>query len=171
MKDFLSKVGVAVTLFALAVALTSLSVQAAEKKKISGVSKTKRLISQTVSYPGDDPRHMIVQTVREEKLTSSDADWNDLDVLMIEQADRLAGSGAHKGYLTITHKNGDETYIRFEGANKMDKDGKDWEVSSEGKLQITGGTGKFKDAKGTGSYTGKATAKGSVVNWEVDAEY
>src|SRR3990172_48078 len=100
----------------------------------------------------------------------TDPDWNDLDVLMNEQSDRIAGSGSHRGYLTITHKNGDETYLKFEGTNKMVKDGKEWEASSEGRLQITGGTGRFKDAKGTGSYTGRATAKGSTVNWEVEAE-
>ncbi len=172
MKRFLSKMGMAGIVVLLTVAFTSSSVQAAEKKNISGTKNTKQLISRVVSYPGDDSKHVINQTVREDAITSSDPDWNDMEAVAYEQSDHAAGTGSHKGYLTIHHKNGDESYLKYEGTDKMaGGEGGAWEVSSEGKIQITGGTGKFKDMKGSGRYTGKTTAKGSAVNWEVRVEY
>ena len=92
--------------------------------------------------------------------------------MVYEQSDQVAGSGSHGGYLTILHKNKDESYVKFEGTNKMAvKEGGTWEVSSEGKLQFTGGTGKFKNIKGTGNYKGKTTEKGLIVSWEATIEY
>jgi hypothetical protein len=38
------------------------------------------------------------------------------------------------------------------------------------RIQVTGGTGKFKDLRGSGVYKGKTTQKGSQVNWEVVIE-
>ena len=90
--------------------------------------------------------------------------------MLYEQQDRTAGSGSDKGYVTVTHPNGDKSYLKFEGTNKLVKGGSAWKVSSEGRIWITGGTGKFKDMKGNGSYKGTATPKGSTINWEAEVQ-
>ena len=41
----------------------------------------------------------------------------------------------------------------------------------EGTWKMTGGTGKFKNIKGSGTYRGKATAEGSSTEWEGEVEY
>ncbi len=47
---------------------------------------------------------------------------------------------------------------------------KAWEVFSEGEIQIVGGSGKYKDLRGSGTYKGRTTPKESIVNWEVTIE-
>jgi hypothetical protein len=147
-------------------------VQAAEKKNVSGSIKNKQMISNVVSTPGDDPKHVIIQSVIADIITSSDPDWNDVEAMAYEQSDRVAGSGSRKGYLVVRHKNGDESYLKYEGNDKMTADDRGaWEVSSEGDIHVIGGTGKFKDMKGNGKYKGKTNPKGSSVNWEATMEY
>jgi hypothetical protein len=41
----------------------------------------------------------------------------------------------------------------------------------EGTYQTNGGTGKFKNIKGAGTYRGKATAQEAFSEWEGEAEY
>jgi len=172
MKHFITKREIVCVLIALTVAFVGSSVQAAEKKNISGTKVTKRLISRCTVNPGDDPRHVITQVVREDTITSSDQDWNDVEAVSYEQADHIAGSGSHKGYIVIRHKGGDESYVIYHGTDKLASgEGGAWEVSSEGEIQFIGGTGKYKDMKGSGKYKGKTTAKGSLVNWEATLEY
>jgi hypothetical protein len=51
------------------------------------------------------------------------------------------------------------------------KEGGAWVQSIEGKWQWTGGTGKFKNIKGGGTYKAKVTPEGGVSNWEGEVEY
>lgn len=53
----------------------------------------------------------------------------------------------------------------------MVKEGIAREISSEGTLQITGGTGMFKDVKGSGNYKGTITPTESSLNWEAEVQY
>lgn len=170
MKQFLTKM-VTGMLVVFTIALVSSSVQATEKKSISGTKVTKRIISRNTVHPGDDPRHLMTQTVREDAVTSSDTDWNDMEAISYEQAEHTDGNGSHGGYLIIHHKNGDETFVKYQGTDKMTAGGGAWEVSSEGEIQFIGGTGAFKNVKGNGKYKGKSSAKGSIVNWEATLEY
>jgi hypothetical protein len=41
----------------------------------------------------------------------------------------------------------------------------------EGTFKVIGGTGKFKNIKGGGTYRGKATAEGASTEFEGDVEY
>jgi hypothetical protein len=157
---------VSVTVFVVLAA----SPASAAERMISGTAITKRVISRSISFPGDDPRHAIVQTVREDAITSSDPAWNEAEGLAYEQSDNASAGGSHRGYLVIRHKNGDESHLKYEGADKITGEGSAREVSIEGSIRIKGGTGKFKGVKGIGKYKGKATATGSVVNWEATLE-
>ena len=146
------------------------------KKKIMGTNKHGPLISRTVvpPGPGDDPKHeLVVLEISRLTTTSSDPDWNETEQIDYSQADQVAGTGTNRGYYRRLHKNGDIDYGPFEGTHKttFKEDGSFLEATWQGTYKITGGTGKFKNAKGSGTYRGKATAEGAATDWEGDIEY
>jgi len=71
------------------------------------------------------------------------------------------------------HKNGDIDYGPYEGTFKTTfKEDGSWKMTTwEGTYKVTGGTGKFKNAKGSGTDRGKATAQGASEDWEGEREY
>jgi hypothetical protein len=161
---------------AFAVVSLSFSAQAPEKKKIMGTNKHGPDISSTVVPlgPGDDPKHKLVALkVRRDTTTSPDPEWNGTEQIVYDQSDSVAGTGTHRGYYVRLHKNGDIDYGPYEGTHKTTnkEDGSFLEATWEGTYKITGGTGKFKNAKGSGTYRGKATAEGASEDWEGDIEY
>ena len=161
---------------AFAVVSLSFSAQAPEKKKIMGTNKHGPWISKTVvpPGPGDDPKHELVALqVRRDTTTSPDPEWNDTEQIIYEQVDQVAGTGTHRGYYVRRHKNGDIDYGPYEGTHKTTnkEDGSFLEATWEGTYKITGGTGKFKNVKGSGTYRGKATAEGASTDFEGEVEY
>ena len=68
------------------------------------------------------------------------------------------------GYYVDTMANGDKAFVRWEGTDNM-KDG-----TSQGKWNYAGGTGKFKNLKGGGTYKGKYAQDGSI-SFDVEGEY
>jgi hypothetical protein len=143
------------------------------KKKITGTNKSDPPISRTVVSPGDDPKHeLVVLMIRRETTTSSDPDHNETEQIVYEQSDLVEGTGTHRGYFRRLFKNGDTNYGPYEGTQKttVKKDGSS-ETTWEGIWKVTGGTGKFKNVKGEGTYRGKATAQEALTEWEGDVEY
>jgi hypothetical protein len=164
--------GVVGVIAAFVVVSLSFSAQAGEKKKITGTNKMGPPISQTVVYPGDDPKHELVMLVRRDTTTSSDPDFNETELIVYDQSDSVAGTGTHRGYFRRLFKNGDTDFGSFEGAHKttVKEDGSS-ETTWEGTSKVTGGTGKFKNIKGGGTYRGKATAEGASTEFELEVEY
>lgn len=175
MRRFLTKIGIISIIAMFVVTSFSFSAQAAEKKKISGTGKPIRVISKTTLYPGDVPNHEISQEVRTQVYTPTNKppDWEVADeVVAYEQSDSIAGSGSHRGYGINRPKSGDERYEKWEGTHKTtSKEGGVWETTFEGKFEWIGGTGKYKNIKGGGTYKGKATAEGVSWDWEMEVEY
>ena len=164
--------GVVGVIAAFVVISLSFSAQAAEKKKITGTNKQGPLISHTVVSPGDDPKHELTLTIRRDTTTSSDPDHNETEVMQYEQSDSVAGTGTHRGYFRRLFKNGDTDYGPIEGTHKTTvKEDGSFETTWEGTWKVTGGTGKFKNIKGSGTYRGKATAQGASTEWEGEVEY
>jgi hypothetical protein len=164
--------GVVGVIAALVVVSLSFSTQAGEKKKIMGTDKAGPPISRTVVFPGDDPKHELALTIRRDTTTSSDPDWNATETMNYGQTDQVAGTGTHRGYVIRLFKNGDTDYSSYEGTHKttLKEDGS-WERTWEGTWKETGGTGKFKNIKGEGTYRGKATAEGASTEFEGEVEY
>ena len=76
------------------------------------------------------------------------------------------------GYFRRLFKNGDTDYGTYEGTHKTTvKEDGSWETTWEGTWKVTGGTGKFKNIKGGGTYRGKATAEGASTEFEGEVEY
>jgi hypothetical protein len=167
--------GVVGVIAAFAVVSLSFSAQAPEKKKVMGTDKYAPPISRTVVSlgPGDDPKHELVALViNRATCTSPDPDDNESEVINYEQDDQVAGTGTHRGYYVRTHKNGETDYGTYEGTHKTTvKEDGSWETTWEGTWKSCGGTGKYKNYKGGGTYRGKATAQESINEWEGETEY
>ena len=161
---------------AFVVVSLSFSAQAAEKKKIMGTHKSGPVISHTVVPlgPGDDPKHeLVVLEISRLTTTSSDPDWNETEQIDYAQADQVAGTGTNRGYFRRLHKNGDIDYGTYEQTHKTTfKEDGSWEATTwEGTYKVTGGTGKLRNIKGSGTYRGKATAEGASTEFEGEEEY
>ncbi len=143
-----------------------------KKKKVKYTKKVKRQISTENVYPGDVPKHTLTQIVRIASATSPDPDFGSSENWEYYHVDSVAGNGTHRGYTVCIYKNGDKTFVKWEGTHKTTvKEGGVWEVSYEGKYQFTGGTGKFKNIEGEGVYKGTRTAKGVAEEGEAEVEY
>ena len=143
------------------------------KKRIKGTNKNGPPIVRTVVSPGDDPKHeVVVLLIRRDTTTSPDPDWNETEQIVYQQSDEVEGTGTHRGYYRRLHKNGETDYGPYEGTHKTTvKEDGSWETTWEGTYKVIGGTGKFKNIKGSGTFRGKATAEGFLDELEGEAEY
>jgi hypothetical protein len=167
--------GVVGVITAFVVVSLSFSAQAGEKKKITGTNKWGPPICRTVvpPGPGDDPKHdLVVLAIYRATTTSPDPDDNGTEIIVYEQADEVAGTGTARGYFRRLLKNGDIVYGTYENTHKTTvKEGGSWETTWEATWKDVGGTGKFKDIKGSGTYRGKATAQEALTEFEGEVEY
>jgi hypothetical protein len=165
--------GVVGVIAALVVVSLNFSAQAGEKKKVMGTNKEGPNIVRTVISPGDDPKHeVVVLRIRRDTTTSSDPDLDGTEQIVYDQTDQVAGTGTHSGYYIRHYKNGDTDYGPYEGTHKTTfKEDGSWEATWEGSYKVAGGTGKFKNIKGGGTYRGKATAQGASTDFEGEVEY
>ena len=68
-------------------------------------------------------------------------------------------------------KNADSVFQVDEGTHKTTlKEGGAWELNYQGIMEFKGGTGKYKDAKGKGTYKGKVTADSFIETGEGELE-
>jgi hypothetical protein len=143
------------------------------KKKITGTNKHGPPISRTVVSLGDDPKHeLVLLEISRCTTPSSDPDWNETEQIDYAQEDSVAGTGTNRGYFRRLHKNGDIDYGSWEGTHKTTvKEDGSWEKTWESTWKTHGGTGKFKNIKGSGTARGKATAEGASTEWEGEVEY
>ena len=142
-------------------ALVSVSAWA-EKKTITYTTKTGPVLSRTVTNPGTRAEHELVQQVRQDMTSSSDPDWDGTVTTNSSQSDLTAGSGTVAGYAVRAHKNGDQTFYKFQGKTAAVGEGASRATTGEGKVELIGGTGKFANARGSGTYSfakGQSTIK------------
>ncbi len=140
MTKLLARVSLLTFVFASLIAFANL-VEAAEKKKIVYTTKSGPVISRTVIKPGDHPEHRLIQQEQTNMTTSDDPDWNAAPVTVYSNSDTTTGNGNTWGYPTRMHPNGDQTFYKFQGAVRSSGAG---QGTGEGKLELIGGTGKFK---------------------------
>ena len=165
MKNAVSYVSATLTALTVILALVS-TTAAAEKKTLTYYSKFGPVLSRTSASPGDKPDHEIIQVTRQDMTTSPDPDWNDVPSLNYGQSDLIAGGGTVSGYAVRTHKNGDKTFYRYQGKIRPISEGVK-ETAGEGTVELVGGTGKFANVKGSGTWN---AAKG-VSTTKMDVEY
>ena len=139
----------------------------AQSKKISGTGKPAAVLSETKMLPGDDPQHEITLLRR---LDVQMGTLGDAQVSLVSVSDLVSGSGTHRGYSLSTYRDGDTTFSSIEGQTKtVPKASGPPEITSAGKWQFTGGTGKWKGITGGGTYQGSVTSAG--VTYQFEGEY
>jgi hypothetical protein len=141
------------TLSAMVIML-SFALVAAETmaKDVTFSVKFGAMLSRSISPLGDRPGHELIQTVREGTTQSSDPDWSDVPVINYGQFDLVSGSGTVAGYTIRTHKNGDQSFYRYQGKLKAATGGNLQDSTGEGTVELVGGTGKFANARGSGTW-------------------
>lgn len=146
----------------LAMALGSVGglVQAAEKKEITYIKTESRSVSKSAFAIADVPNHEIVQEILLQNSKFSSADFQPTEEWIHIQTDQTDATGSHRGYYIELHKGGEQTYGSFDGRHKtVVKDDGSWASTWEGTYRYVGGTGKYKNIKGGGTYKGRASPK------------
>ena len=151
-----------ITALLLTIATTfSLIADAAEKREQSYVKTNFRTLYKTVLSVGDVPNHDVVQEANIADIKySANSEFKIKEEWVYSQSDIIDGSGTQSGYFYDTHEDGSHTYGAYKGTIKTSSkaDGA-WEAIWEGTYQFLGGSGKFKNLKGTGKYKGKASSQ------------
>jgi len=172
MKEFTAKKLSVLALVILIMVCFVFPVNAAEKRKFSITTKVIGEPNRSVINLEDNPKHSLIQNASKRTMTSSNPDFNGMDVINFGQSDDIAGTGSHTGYSFYYHKNGDKVFTKYEGTHKTTvKEDKSWETISAGKLEFIGGTGMFKNIKGGGPYKCFATVNASGCDADFEGEY
>jgi hypothetical protein len=120
------------------------------------------LRSQTMLPVPDRPDHMIVASSMAGTHTTSDPNWDGVQVTNWGTADLVAGSGEQRGYFLNEHPNGDVDGGTFEAKVTMSDTGQ----TMTGTWKTTHGTGKFAHITASGVLDAKMTSPtDSVMNW------
>lgn len=138
----------------------SLIAQAAEKHEQTFVKTNFRTAYKTALPVGDVPNHEVSQEANIADIKVSNPDFKIKEEWAFIQADTIDGTGTHRGHFFDNHEDGSTTYGAFEGKVKTTVKGDgSWESAWEGTYHYVGGSGKFKNIKGNGTYKGKAASK------------
>ena len=144
---------------------------AAAAEKVTGVNKDFQRLSETSVNIPDKPGHTFKQVVLVWKSISPNPNFGEAWTSAVAQQDNIGTDITERAYGTSHYPNGDLGYFSFEGTGKTTKkEGGDFEATGQGTITLLGGTGKFKNTKGSGTYACKFTPKGGQCDWEIDAE-
>jgi hypothetical protein len=145
-------------ILAAGLALSPVAAQAAQKKEVTYVKTYSKSISKSSFAIDDVPNHEVVQEVLLQKSKYSTPDFDPGEEWIHIQTDQTGGSGSHKGYYIEIHAGGEQTYGTFEGTHEtVVKDDGSWSSTWQGTYRYVGGTGKYKNIKGGGTYKGRAS--------------
>lgn len=139
-----------------AVAGGALECAHAEKREQTSVKSSQRSVAKSTTAIGDVPNHEVFQETLISAVKYANPDYKVTEEWVFNQVDQTDGAGAHRGYWIHFHEGGEQTYGTYQGNHRTvsNADGS-WLSSWEGKHQFTGGTGKYKNIKGAGTYRGK----------------
>ena len=145
----------------------------AEMKKISGTAEQVSMLIADENYY-DQTRVRFLNRLY--MYSSGDPDWEKAKSFTVYYYINPTRQGDDfRGCTAITHPNGDQTFIKYDGSWKwvLPRDaGLGWyRWTSEIKGQFTGGTGKYKGIRGTYSSKGKGNGQDNLTGeWEVEYE-
>lgn len=96
-----------------------------------------------------------------------DPDWADASITYWGTADLLNGNGSQGGHWVNHHSEGDQDWGTFEG--QVTTSG--GQTVIEGTWKYTGGTGRFQNIRGGGTYKGQLPSPDQIENtWEGEYE-
>ncbi len=123
-------------------------------------TKTARqVLSELKSTPAGESLGELAQQVFQDTVGSPNAAFPVTETQAFNQDMTMAGNGSHRGYEVLIFKGGERAFSTYSGTHKITtKSDGSWEVTYQGTQAISGGTGKYKDLKTKGTYTGRITA-------------
>jgi hypothetical protein len=164
-----AKFGVLTVLAALVAGL-SISVDAAEKETFKWTHTARQTVSETKSTPAPD--HEFAQQVFIDTVKTKSPKFDIVETRITNQDYTVSGDGRHRGVEIDVFSDGDTAINVYEGTHKVTtKEGGAWEVNYEGKFEFAGGTGRFKNLKGQGTYKGHITPDGLTEEDEAEVTY
>ena len=159
-------------LVAVVIMATSLTTWG-EEVQMTGKNTPEATIAKT-TYPGPNRESKIEVTVNRYSTTSDHPDWDETHTTNHAVTIKSGGLTRHSGFGIRTHSNGDVSFYSFEGAvdTRVNED-KSWESSWNGTWTSLGGTGKYANVKGSGTYQGRATSAGGNegTTWEGTVDF
>lgn len=170
MKKLLARMGVLIVVFLSLFAVANLA-GAGDKKKFTYAKNARQMFAETKINPAGGPagRELAQMMYVDTKVTATG--WDMMEERCINQDDQIDGSGKHAGVCVDIMKNGDTVFQVYKGTHKTTvKEGGAWEVNYQGTMEFKGGTGRYKDAKGKGTYKGKVTADSFMETGEGELE-
>jgi hypothetical protein len=159
----LQKVWITALLLTMAASF-SLIADAAEKREQSYVKTNFRTLYKTVLPVGDVPNHeIVIEASAGDIKFSPNLDFKIKEEWVYIQSDLIDGSGTQSGYYYDTHEDGSHTYGTFKGTIKTtSKADGSWEAIWECTYEYRGGSGKYKNIKGSGKCKGKASTQDPI---------
>ena len=116
----------------------------------------------TVGMP-DDPNHALSLAEISGPQRSDDPLWANVTINYWGTTDLVGGNGTQSGYWVNEHAEGDKDWGTFQGRITTSGD----QVTMEGTWEYTGGTGRFEQIRGNGTYKGQLPSPGQVENtWQ-----
>lgn len=160
MKVHLNQAGVISIIAAAALSIASLSVQASDRIEQTYVKENFTTAYKSSMMIGDVPNHEVGQELTVADIKYSNPRFKSRRTWGYNQFDYVNGSGPQRGTFFDAHSDGNQTYGTYEGTQKtvVNPDGS-WEATWEGKYRYSGGSGKYKNIEGTGTYHGSASSK------------
>jgi hypothetical protein len=158
METMSKKVALIMTAFTLA-CFTLIGDAVAEKREMTFVKNGGKTITKSVFTVDAALKHEITQVVALGHPKFSDPDFKVKEEWSYVQSDTINGSGTDGGYFVEIHEDGSQTYGTFQSTSKTSTmpDGS-WEASFEGTYRYTGGSGKYRNIKGGGTFKGKSSS-------------
>ena len=146
---------------------TALIAGAAEKREQTFVKSNFKTVYRTVHAVDDVPNHEVVQEMTVADIRISNPDFKTKEEWAYVHSDLVNGNGPHSGYFFDTQEDGSITYGTFKGMVKTTtKADGSWESTWEGTYQYLGGSGKFKNLKGNGTYKGRVSSQNPAIHEE-----
>lgn len=104
--------------------------------------------------------HELTQEVSISDMKYSNPDFDITREWVYVHTDTIDGNGRLNAYFVDFAEDGSQTYGTAEGTVKttVDPDGS-WQANWEGTYKYLGGTGKFKNIKGEGTFKGRASSR------------
>lgn len=125
----------------------------------SGTKTSKGQPAPEVIRPGDRPDHELRLSIRNHRISSQDADFDESEQTAFSLEDVYAGSGPIVGYFMYTLKSGEKLWAKFDSITERTRTGANWEFNYQGTFRFVGGTGRYAAIRGGGHYRGKVTAE------------
>jgi hypothetical protein len=147
----------AVVSVVIAFAIVTASRADAEEKEQTSVKTNVVTAYKTTLQIGEG--HELTQALEISDMKFSDPDFGSAREWVYVHTDSIGGTGKITAYFVDYFDDGSQTYGRGEGTVKTtaSPDGS-WQADWEGTYSYLGGTGKFKDMKGDGTFKGCASS-------------